>query len=199
MQRRIRVLAILTMTAVSAAAQNQPPAQGMLPMPPMGGQRGNPAAGAMVGARAAQMLLARSAQLDLTDAQVTRLAGIARRAELRQRTMRTAMDSARTRFAQPGDSIARRQFAQKMPADITKERDQARVDLRDAITVLTPDQQARAWEMNAARRAMRGGGGQGGVRGGRGGMRRGGVRGGMGSGRPARPPFDESRTARNPE
>ena len=192
MRSSIRVLAIMTITAATtAAAQNQPPGP---PMPPMGGQHG------------AQMLLSRSAQLDLTDAQVTRLAGIARRSEARQRTRRAAMDSARARFAQPGDSLARRQFAQRMQADMTKEQDQARIDLRDAITVLTPDQQAKAWEMNAARArggAMRGGRGDA-MRGGRGGAMRGGRGMGMPRGdarpnRPARPPFDAFPNEKNPE
>ncbi len=162
------VLAIMTLAAAVAPAQN-PPA----PPAPTGG---------MVGS-GAQRLLAHSAELDLTDAQVTRLAGIARRTEVRRRTMRVAMDSARTRFAQPGDSLARRQFAQRMRADMTKEQDQARVDLRDAIAVLTPDQQAKAWEMNA--RAARGARGAspmrgGAMRGGRGGA----MRGGRGMGAP---------------
>jgi hypothetical protein len=156
----------MTLSAVAgAAAQNQPPQRPPQGMPPMGG--GN--AGAGIGDRGAQMLLARSAQLELTDAQVTRLAGIARRAEARRRSMRAAMDSARTRFTQPGDSLARRQFGQRMQADMQKERDQSRIDLRDAITVLTPDQQAKAWEMNAARSGARGA-----MRGRAGGMQRGG-------------------------
>ena len=144
-------LVALTVTASAAAAQNPPP-------PPMG-----PAGPG--GDRSAQMLLARSAELDLTDAQVVKLAGIARKAEARRRTMRSAMDSGRTRFApgQPGDSLARRQFAERMESNMTKEREQARVDLRDAITVLTPDQQARAWEMaGAAARGRVGRGGAGG-------------------------------------
>ena len=210
MRSTIRVLALMTLTAAAtaatAAAQN-PPAGGP---PPMGGPRAN--AGAALGARGAQMLLARSAELDLTDAQVTKLAGIARRAEARHRTMRAAMDSGRARFTQPGDSLARRQFAQTMQADMAagmdKERDQAHVDLRDALAVLTADQQAKAWEMNAARGAragaMRGGRGAGGMPHGgmaRGGMARGGMPGQsnqMRPRRPARPPFDEFTGERNP-
>lgn len=139
---------------------------------------------APMGGRSAQMLLAQSAQLDLTDAQVVKLAGIARRAELRQR----AMDSARTRFNQPADSLARWQFAQRMQAEMTKERDQSHVDLRDAIASLTPDQQAKAWEMAAGRaRAARGGGGMRGM--GPGGeMGPGARRGGAARPRAPRPP-----------
>jgi hypothetical protein len=158
MRSSFRVLALMTLGAAAGVAQV--PAG-----PPMGGGT----------AASAQRFLARSAELDLTDAQVTRLAGIARRAEARRRTMRSAMDSARTRFTQPGDSLARRAFGQRMQNDMAKERDQSRVDLRDAIAVLTPDQQARAWEMNAARGrpggAMRG-------------PRPGGMRGGRGMDRP---------------
>jgi hypothetical protein len=143
MRRKIEVLAIMMLTAAPIVAQN-PPA------PPA------PARGGLAGERSAQTLLARSAELDLTDAQVTKLAQIARRSETRRRALRATMDSGRTRFSQPGDSIARRQFGQRMQDNMTKERDQARVDLRDAITVLTPDQQAKAWEMNAARGARAG-------------------------------------------
>ena len=181
MRRSFHLLAIITLTAASATAQDQP-GRGMpsRAMPPMGRMRGT--AGAMAGEGSAQMLLARSAQLELTDAQVVKLAGIARRAEARRKTMRGAMDSARARFAEPSDSAARRQFRQRMLDGMTKERDQSRVDLRDAIAVLTPDQQAKAWEMNSARRAMRVA-----VRGGRGAGMRGsrpfGPPGGPGMGR----------------
>lgn len=134
----MRTIAILMLTASAVAAAQNPP-----PPPPMG--RGAP--GGAGGDRSAQMLLARSAELDLTDAQVVKLAAITRRSEARRRTLRAAMDSGRGRFAQPGDSLARRQFGERMEANMTRERDQARVDLRDAIAVLTTDQQARAWEM----------------------------------------------------
>ena len=94
------------------------------------------------------------------------------------------MDSGRTRFApgQPGDSLARRQFAERMETNMSKEREQARTDLRDAIAVLTPDQQARAWEMAGA--ATRGRAGRAGRMG-----RMGRMGGGMGmGGRPGRMP-----------
>jgi len=134
MRRIIGIAA--TVVAMSVGAQN-PPAP--------------PAPGVPGGARTAQSLLARSAQLDLTDQQVVRLAAIARRGELRQRALRAQVDSGRARFTQPGDSAARRQFAERMRTNAEREREQGRVDLRDAIAVLTPDQQARAWEMNARR------------------------------------------------
>jgi len=119
------------------------------------------------------MLLAHTGPLDLTDAQVVRLAAIARRTEARRRTMRAAMDSARARFmpGTPGDSAARRQFRDRMRADMERAREQGRADQRDAIAVLTPDQQARAWDI-VARRGM-GGGMRRGMRGpGQRGMRR---------------------------
>jgi len=109
------------------------------------------------------MLLAQTGELELTDAQVVRLAAIARRSEARRRSMRAAMDSAQARFGgQPGDSVARRQFGQRMQADMQRAEEQMRVDQRDAIAVLTPDQQAKAWNSVANRGAtMRGGRGPG--------------------------------------
>ena len=106
------------------------------------------------GAPAAQMLLAHTGELELTDQQVVRLAAIARRAEARRRTMRASMDSARARFGSggaPSDSVARRQFRDRMRADMDRVRDQLRADQRDAIAVLTPDQQERAWDLVASR------------------------------------------------
>lgn len=150
MQSIIRAFALISLTSASTAL-----AQG--PVPPMGGpQHGRGPAGAP----AAQMLLARTGELGLTDAQVVRLAAIARRAETRRAGLRAAMDSARQRFAtgQAGDSAARRAFHQRMLADAEKARDAARVDQRDAIAVLNADQQARAWEMVANRGRMARGG-----------------------------------------
>lgn len=145
-----RAFALVSLASASTAF-----AQG--PVPPMGGpQQGR----GPVGVPAAQMLLARTGELGLTDAQVVRLAAIARRAEARRAGLRAAMDSARQRFAagQPGDSAARRAFRQRMVADAEKARDAARVDQRDAIAVLNADQQARAWEMVANRGRMARGG-----------------------------------------
>ena len=119
------------------------------------------------GPQAAKMLLANSAELDLTDAQVVKLAAIARRGEARRRSMRASMDSARMRFqpGQPADSAVRRQFGDRMRADMEKMRDQVQADQRDAIAVLTADQQAKAWAMVANRGARRGPGMQMGPRG----------------------------------
>ena len=115
----------------------------------------------------AEMLLARTGELGLTDAQVTRLAAIARRSAARRQAMRAAGDSIRTRFT-PGtrpDSATRRQLADRVRADMQRARDQERADRRDAIAVLTADQQARAWELVSR------GGGRGGMRPGARGMR----------------------------
>lgn len=111
-------------------------------------------------APAAQLLLAHTGELALTDQQVVRLAAIARRAEARRRAMRASMDSARARFAPdravPGDSIARRQWRERMRADFGRAQEQAQAEQRDAIAVLTPDQQARAWDIAASRGRDRG-------------------------------------------
>jgi Spy/CpxP family protein refolding chaperone len=109
---------------------------------------------------AAQVLLAHTGELELTDQQVVRLAAIARRAEARRREMRASMDSVRARFAPgrtaPADSVARRQLRERMRVDIQRLRDQQATDQRDALAVLTPAQQARAWDLASARGRDRG-------------------------------------------
>jgi Spy/CpxP family protein refolding chaperone len=144
MRIAIRSVILFSLTAATTVAAQGPGA------PRRAGPGGPPAA---------QMLLAQTGELELTDAQVVRLAAIARRSESRRRAMRAAMDSAETRFGnQPGDTAARRQFAQRMRADMQRAQDQMQADQRDAIAVLTPDQQARAWNMVANRRPQMGGG-----------------------------------------
>jgi LTXXQ motif family protein len=96
------------------------------------------------------MLLSRTGELGLTDAQVVRLAAIARRSEGRRRSMRAAMDSAEIRFRQPGDSVARRQFGERMRAEMQRTNEQMQMDQRDALAVLTPDQQSKAWNLRSA-------------------------------------------------
>ena len=103
-------------------------------------------------APAAQLFLANSAQLQLNDQQVTRLAAIARRAESREQARRAAFDTLRARVMVPTtDSTARAQrrseLATAMRATMERTRDERHADLRDALAVLTPDQQARAWEL----------------------------------------------------
>lgn len=117
----------------------------------------------------AQFLLAHTGEFRLTDAQVTRLAAIARRSADRRRALRAQMDSLRPQRGFAGarpDSAARdrmrQRFDQMRPA-MDRLRDQSQADRRDAIAVLTPDQQAQAWERIAASgRMQRGGGGRGG-------------------------------------
>jgi hypothetical protein len=97
-------------------------------------------------------LLARTGQLELTDAQVTKLAAIARREADRHKAMRANMDSSMTHWT-PGarhDTTGMRQRMQAMRDAFKKEHDAQHADLRDALTVLNPDQQAHAWEMIAA-------------------------------------------------
>jgi hypothetical protein len=97
------------------------------------------------------MLLSQTGTLQLTDAQVVRLASIARRAEDRHRALRTRLDSLRPRRT-PDDSARRGRTGP--PTDLfDREREASHADLRDALSVLTADQQARAWEMMAMRRA----------------------------------------------
>ena len=109
--------------------------------------------GVPFGPAAAAMFLSQTGALQLTDAQVTRLAAIARRTEDRHRALRTRLDSLRPR-RMPGDSVGRRDRPAP-PTDLfERERDASHADLRDALAVLTADQQARAWELMAARRAM---------------------------------------------
>lgn len=105
----------------------------------------------------ADFLLAHTGDLALTDAQVVRLAAISRRTETRRKTMMARMDSLRaTTRPAPGDSGRRgpgRPMDGPPPADaqqMQQMRDQMRADVRDAIAVLTPDQQASAWMMVAS-------------------------------------------------
>jgi len=100
-----------------------------------------------------EMFLSQTGPLQLTDAQVVKLAAIARRADERHRALRTRLDSLRPRRA-PGDTAGRRE-REFPPMDLfERDREASHNDLRDALAVLSPDQQARAWEMVAARRAM---------------------------------------------
>jgi hypothetical protein len=99
------------------------------------------------GPDAAGMLLAATGHLHLTDAQVVRLAAIARRAEERHAAMRTSMQAAHAdaaaRQAPPDAEMARMRQAMEQLHQ------QMQADLRDALAVLTPDQQAMAFEMVA--------------------------------------------------
>jgi hypothetical protein len=148
------------------------------------------------GGRTAEFLLGHVGELQLTDAQVVRLAAIARRAEARRRSLQATMDSMRTRITPRPDSMRRerRPVPPEFEAarrNMEQMREQEHADLRDAITVLTPDQQAMAWEMVSAggSRRPRSGimGGPGGPRTGIWMERPGGPGGRTGPGRPTRP------------
>ena len=162
MHATIRIAGLLSLFSSAAVAAQTPVA------PPAEGRPSGRAP-------AAEMLLAHTGELDLSDAQVVKLASIARRSEARRRSMRAAFDSSRQRFQRPapGDSAARRQLRDRVRADRERTRDQTRADERDAIAVLNTDQQARAWELVSRRgdgfrgegRGMRGRLGGGGVRG----------------------------------
>jgi len=166
MKRQLLVAAMMcAASAVTLGSQQPGRPMGPGPMPGPGGM-GAPRGGAVDDP--AQFLLAQTGELNLTDAQVTRLAAIARRSAERRRTLRVQMDSLRTPRG-PGatrpDSAERarmrQRFEQMRPA-MDRLRDQAQADRRDAIAVLTPDQQARAWERVAASGQMpRGGMGRG--------------------------------------
>lgn len=145
MHSGIRLVALLTFAATMSAAAQAP---------------GGPPSGPDVAGRAARgqrtsFLLAHTGELQLTDAQVVRLAAIARRSEARRAALRASRDSVRGRATagQPqSDSaarIARRRIFEQARGTMERMAEQERADLRDAIAVLTPDQQARAWEMVA--------------------------------------------------
>ena len=98
----------------------------------------------------ADFLLAHTGDLALTDAQVVKLAAISRRTDARHKAMEARFDSARAaNRPAPGDTARPRRGAGPPPEDLQRTRDQARADVRDAIAVLTADQQAAAWMMIA--------------------------------------------------
>ncbi|HEX7981379.1 MAG TPA: hypothetical protein VF461_22405 [Gemmatimonadaceae bacterium] len=150
MRKLSLALALLFAPALHAQgneAPGAPPAAG--PVGPMVGSPMGPGGGGDV----ASFLLSHTGELKLSDQQVTRLAAIARRsADRRQSAMRT-MDSLMARGPQRRDSAGRGRFAPSPELRATAERlrDQRHTDLRDALGVLTPDQQATAWELSARR------------------------------------------------
>lgn len=162
MKRQLFITAVVcAVSAVTLGAQQPGGQMGPGPMRGPGGM-GAARGGAMDDP--AQFLLAQTGELNLTDAQVTRLAAIARRTAERRRALRVQMDSLRTQGPRGGarpDSAERarmRQSFEQMRPAMQRLRDQAQADRRDAIAVLTPDQQARAWERVAASGRMQRGG-----------------------------------------
>ena len=93
-------------------------------------------------------LLAHTAELKLSDQQVTRLAAIARRSEDRRQAAMRSMDSVATRRFR-NDSAGRGPGGPPpaMRAEADRLRQLRHADLREALAVLTPDQQASAWEI----------------------------------------------------
>lgn len=143
--RRTSLLLTLCASLAGSAALAQVPAAPPVEPGPMA-----------MGMDPAGMLLARTGELQLTDAQVVRLAAISRRTADRRRAMRASFDSIRPPVtAGRPDSAARaamRARFEGMRTRMQQARDAQHTDLRDAIAVLTADQQARAWEMMAAHR-----------------------------------------------
>ena len=119
---------------------------------PLAAQGPGPRGGSPI-ANAASFLLARTGELKLTDAQVTRLAAIARRSDDRRRAIGAQLDSLRPGPGRaPRDSASREErarAAERMRPAFDRLREQEHADLRDAISVLTADQQATAWELVA--------------------------------------------------
>ncbi|MDQ6831462.1 MAG: Spy/CpxP family protein refolding chaperone [Gemmatimonadota bacterium] len=160
------LIIVLALSPALSAQQAGSPRRPMGPMPGMepgggGGPRVGPGGegGGPVG-NAPGFLLGHTGELRLTDAQVVKLAAIARRADDRHRAMRASMDSMASAGMRMGrDSASReamaRRFSQMQPG-MEKMRDAGRADLRDAIALLTPDQQAQAWEMVASAARGRG-------------------------------------------
>ncbi|MEO7458064.1 MAG: Spy/CpxP family protein refolding chaperone [Gemmatimonadaceae bacterium] len=157
---------------------------------PMRAQAG-PGGGGMGPMAGASFLLSHTGELQLTDQQVVRLAGIARREGSRRKAMMDTMMRNGGAMAMRRDTAGPRRPDPQMMARMTQARDQMRNDLKEAITVLTPDQQAQAWTMVAGRGGKRrmGGGARGGAAAGmmdrQGGQRegrRGGMRPGGGAG-----------------
>lgn len=194
MSRFNMTLAVAGALALASAAHAQPGGRAMGPPngPPDGAPFGARMGGQPMGSPmmdVASMLLSHTGELKLTDQQVTRLAAIARRTADRRTSMMASIDSLRARraAAPPNASGAPPTPPPEARALALKMRDQTHTDLRDAIAVLTPDQQATSWEM-MARRGAGGGGAMRRRMGGRGGPGMGaGMRGRSGEPQPNQP------------
>lgn len=106
---------------------------------------------------AVTFLLSHTGQLQLTDQEVVKLASIARRAADRHKAMRASFDSLHMQFRRGGDSGMRHheEPPPQLRVAMEKEHEANHADLRDALAVLTPDQQATAWELVSERHLMR--------------------------------------------
>lgn len=176
---RLRTIGLLAaaiaVTAAPAIAEAQGQRQGRQDAPRA--QRAMMAGGGSQGI-GAEYFLARTAQLGLSDQQVVQLAAIARRAETRRQAARenatarvpgARMPGARMapgargmaprseRGEQPDSATraavreARMEAMQRMRASMIEMREQREADLRDALAVLTPEQQATAWRSRGRR------------------------------------------------
>jgi hypothetical protein len=136
-----------TMLGAAALAAALP-----LVAPTLGAQMPGPVRGPAV-----TFLLSHTGQLQLTDQQVVKLAAIARRAADRHKALHATFDSLRAQFRRGGDSGMRHREGPpaQLRAAMEKEHDANHADLRDALAVLTADQQASAWELVSERRLMR--------------------------------------------
>jgi len=155
--RAFGVMLFAAATTLSAGAQPAP-APGGRPGPTATPGRPGGIDTSPIGATA-DFLVGRTGELSLTDAQVVRLAAVSRRVDARRKAMMARMDSARAPARPaPGDSAGPRGrgrgpgLAGPPPAELQQMRDRIRADVRDAIAVLTPDQQATAWMMIAGGR-----------------------------------------------
>ena len=162
----MRRLALLLALALAPALQAQTPEPGPGPRPNPGRGEGGPPPFARgpafgPGMRGPDMrgpdgapgdigsfLLAHTADLKLSDQQVTRLAAIARRSADRRQAAMRSMDSLATRRFR-NDSAGRGPGGPPpaMRAEADRFRQLRHADLREALAVLTPDQQASAWEI----------------------------------------------------
>lgn len=120
-----------------------------------------PARMAMAGMRqpmmmdAASMFLLHTGDMQLTDAQVTRLAAIARRSEARHKAMRARTDSmvvmrGQSEQAEDGGG-ARFAVMMRVPAPTDAELKAQHEDDREAFAVPSADQLATVWEIMMAR------------------------------------------------
>ncbi len=152
MRKLSLALALLVAPALHAQGNAGP---GAPPPERLGPMAGAPIAGP--GGDVASFLLAHTGELKLSDQQVTRLAAISRRSADRRQAAMRSMDSLMARGPQRRDSAGRGRFAPspELRTNAQRLRDQRHADLREALGVLTPDQQATAWELSAMRGGAR--------------------------------------------
>src|ERR1043166_7137356 len=131
MRTSIRLATLLIVGAASPLLAQGPGApDGPPPMGRMGPGRGG-------AGRGAAFLLSHTGDLELTDAQVVKLAAIARRGAERLRGMRARMDSAGMRSGgprAPADSAARRQARERMRTEGRRMREQFAADRSEEHT-----------------------------------------------------------------